>query len=81
LALLRNSACISWLERDAEEGGLLAQGALLALAGEGRITELGGIEGLWLPLTLLLGHRPSQEQKFSGLANRLRSGPTSVNQV
>lgn len=24
---------------------------------------------LWLPMTVLFGHRPSHEEKFSGLAN------------
>jgi hypothetical protein len=43
--LFAHSACIGWLERVAEEGGLLAERALFALAGEGRIAELGGIEG------------------------------------
>ena len=42
--LLRNSFCNGWLERETEEGSLLAQGALLALASEDRIAELGGIE-------------------------------------
>ncbi len=36
---------------------------------------------LWLPLTLLFGHRPSHDEKFSGLVNRLKSGPTSVRKV
>ena len=42
---LRNSTCLGWLKREAEEGRLLAQGALFALAGEGGIAEFGGIEG------------------------------------
>jgi hypothetical protein len=37
--LLRISARIGWLEGEAEERGLLAQGALLALAGEGGVAE------------------------------------------
>ena len=40
-----NCACCGWLEGEAELGRLLAQGALLALAGEGGVAEFGGIEG------------------------------------
>ena len=41
--LLRNSACIGWLEGEAEEGGVFAERTLFALAGECRIAELAGI--------------------------------------
>jgi hypothetical protein len=47
--LLRKSACIGWLEREAKEGRLLAKRTLLALVNESGITEFTGIEGRTRP--------------------------------
>ena len=67
--LLRNSTCLGWLEQESEEGRLLAQRTLLALANEGGIAEFAGIEG-----GAGLDHGVEDTRQFVGRAERGRVG-------